>query len=174
MKTLLLIAATLLLSQHAFANEDYLCTIKSSRSSIVQAVSAVALPDVETNLQTSLLKGVSAGNSFMASIVHDKETESEVLDIAINYSASGSSFELSERLYKKINIDGSREYRTKGVDANSKIPLLKATKTNLMSDRTFGSIKKNAKGFSGNLRLELETNDKSYSQIVKFDCKPSL
>lgn len=174
MKTLLLMTATLLLSQHAFANEDYLCTIKSSRSSIVQAVSAVALPDVETNLQTSLLKGVSAGNSFMASIVHDKETESEVLDIAINYSASGSSFELSERLYKEINIDGSRGYRTKGVDANSKIPLLKATKTNLMSDRTFGSIKKNAKGFSGNLRLELGTNHKSYAQIIKFDCKSAL
>ena len=43
-----------------------------------------------------------------------------------------------------------------------------------MSQRTFGSIKKNTDGFSGNLRLELETNDKWYSQIVKFDCKPNL
>lgn len=183
MKTLLLITATLLLSQHAFASEDYLCTITSSRTDLSQVVAGIVDPyHISTDLHLERLEGVSSGDSFMASIVRDEETQSQVLDIAINYAVGGSSYQFEERLYKEIKVQGARVINTKKVDESSKIPLLKATKTNIAGvGFAYGSIKKNANGFSGNLNLslsadgkEFETHDNWYSKVIKFDCKPML
>lgn len=94
--------SVLFVAQSVFAHHEYLCTIKTSRTSVAQTVvEAFMLTGDPAGIPDHRIENLSAGNTFKASIVKSERTQEEALEVDIDYVVNGVGYNYTERLVRR-------------------------------------------------------------------------